>query len=157
MVRMYVITGTEIKETGTLSYKFMFDSGAPFTDFASISGQYGLMTLHEKDDNYFDPFKWGEAYNEPDPEKKAALLADAIGPNGTLIWMLNIFKSGKGLLMASGVDDDQENEGLQKMLKEVPDCVMLIHRGLYERVTDVCKKLGIEIDCFHYDGTLMTS
>lgn len=154
---IYAITATEIEETGTISYKFMFDSGAPFESFAGMSSQYGLALLHEKDQNYLDPFKFGEACNETDQEKRSALMADAIGPNGTLRWMLNIFKSGEGLVLATGVDDDVENEGLKAMLKEVPDCVILIQRGLYERLANACIELGIELDAFHYEGALATS
>ena len=82
--RIFVITGISIIDTGKVSFRFMFDSSAPYTQFMEYSGQFGLLTLDKKGDDYVDPFRL--ARSEP----------GAIGDDGVKRWQVFIFKSGKG-------------------------------------------------------------
>lgn len=43
------------------------------------------------------------------------------------------------------------------MLENIPDSVLLMHRGLFDRFESVVTELGIELGYHHYDGVLSTS
>lgn len=50
-VEVFVITGTQIGETGTLSWEFMMRDDVPFDRFGGISNRFGF--LRNKHDSWF--------------------------------------------------------------------------------------------------------
>ncbi len=157
MAKVFVITGTDIEATGKVSWKFMFDSGSDFDDYADISGKFGWLELKEKDGNYLDPFKLTKAWSLDNSEERIKLVEEAIGSDGVLRWNVNVFGAGGGLDVAIGVDDSPEGDGLKSLIQELPDCVLLMARGLFGRFRVVAEAIGVEVGVCHFDGVLSTS
>lgn len=144
MKSIYVITTPAIRNTDRVSFKFMFDSKAPFEKFASISGNYGIVKLTDKDSNEINPFKLARGES------------GAIGSDGVKKWRINIFDSD-GLVLAGSVEESPQESGLQKILGDVDSCVLLMETSIVDKFRDVCNVLGIQIDMFACDEILSTS
>ena len=144
--RIFAITGTDVADNGRVSFKFMFESGAPAEKFLSY-GEWGTLCLRDKGDNEIDPFKF--ARGEP----------GSVGPDGVQKWEIHLFESGKGFTMTAHVEEapDEEEKGLQRVLKDANDCVVLMKRDEFDRFEVACRAAGIEMDCHHFDGELSTS
>ena len=54
--KFYIITATEILDTGMVSFKFMFDSGSDI-DMCLSYNNFGYAKLDKKSDNHVNPFK----------------------------------------------------------------------------------------------------
>ena len=54
--KFYVITASEIVDTGKLSYTFMRDSKSNI-DLCLKYGKFGYVKLEKKSDDYINPFK----------------------------------------------------------------------------------------------------
>jgi len=144
--RLYVITATDVQETGKMSFAFMFKSESPFEEYADVSGKYGKVTLREKGELEVNPFKL--ARGEP----------GAIGPDGKLKWQVHVGSSGSGQVFTGHVNEGPpEEEGLQELLEGIPDCVLLMPRNLFDRFQTACKNTNIELGVHHFDGELSTS
>ncbi|NQT50107.1 hypothetical protein HQ571_05420 [Candidatus Kuenenbacteria bacterium] len=144
--RIFAITGTDVVNNGLVSFKFMFDSGAPPNKILTY-GEWGTLHLRDKGDDEIDPFKL--VRGEP----------GAVGPDGVQKWQFNLFKSGTGSTLTAHVEEapDEEEKGLQSILKEANNCVVLMKRGEFDRFEVACLAAGIEMDCHHFDGSLSTS
>lgn len=144
--KLYVITATDVKETGEATFSFMFKSKSPFKEYRDVSGKYGMVKLREKGENEVNPFKL--ARGEP----------GAIGPDGKLKWQVYVGSSGSGQLFTGHVDEcPPEEKGLQELLEGIPDCVLLIPRDLFDRFQAACENADIELGAHHFDGELSTS
>ena len=145
-----VITGTTVKETGVVSFKFMFDSKAPHKDYLEPplylgkSFPFGWVHTRKRDDNEFDP--WKLMRNEEN-----AIGDDGIGRVETFL-----FKGGEGQVLFAGAINTEE--GMKAMLKNVPNCIILMTKELFDRFEIACKMYDdIELHSFHFDGELATS
>ncbi|MFA6594298.1 MAG: hypothetical protein WCT16_03510 [Candidatus Buchananbacteria bacterium] len=147
--KLFVITGTSIKETGVYSFKFMIDSQAPRSKLSGISSRFGCLHLRPKDKNYINPFK--VVRGEP----------NAIGDDGVKRWEIFVFESGRGQIMTCSIDEtpgQETEEGLIDLIKELPSCVLLMDKNTFERFAQTCATLPyIELNYHHFDGELATS
>jgi len=143
---VYVITATNVRNTGSVSFRFMRDSEAPFRDFSLISSQWGTLLVREVGENEIsNPFKFvrGEA------------------DDTTHKWQLDIFKSGQGFLLSASAEETEEGlhalfEGWDDPLEAV-SCVLLTTRDVWDRLKVVFEKVGIPFGVHHFDGELATS
>jgi len=142
--RLYMITAPSIKETGRISFKFMFDSQAPFNDFADIAENYGMIKLTDKESDEVNPFKL--ARGEP----------NAIGPDGVKKWRVYVGNS-KGLVLSGSVEESPNEEGLQRLLTDMDDCVLLMEEKLLDRFCIACSGIEIQLTVFQYHSELSTS
>jgi len=142
--RLFVITTPSIKETGRISFKFMFDSKAPFNDFVDIAEDYGIVKLTDKAENEINPFKLMQG--EP----------NAIGPDGVKKWRIYVGNS-KGLVLSGSVEESPNEEGLQRLLGDMDDCVLLMEEKLLDRFRIACNDAEIQLDTFQCNSELFTS
>lgn len=147
--KLFVITGTSIKDTGKVSWSFTMKDGVPFDKFASYCGKFGWLLLRQKGKNEFNPFKL--VRGEP----------DAIGNEGIKKWEVFIFEAGKGQIFTGSADETPEKEseeGLRSLIKDLPDCVLLMSRDLFARFEKVCMGFGnVTLGFHHHEGELETS
>ena len=144
---IYVITCTHLIETGKMSFKFMFDSKAPFTELADYSNanNYGFVKLTEKEENEVNPFKLMQG--EP----------NAIGPDGIKKWRIYTGDS-KGQTFGGSVEEvPKKEDGLMRLLEDIESCILLMDVALFERFSIACNRLQINIRGHHFDGELSTS
>ncbi len=142
--RIYAITAEQIKETGEISFIFMFNSKAPYEEFREIAKSYGLIKLRDKDENEVNFFKLSR------------LEPNAVGPDGVKKWELFVGSGGRQVFFGS-CEERANEQGLQELLLGVQDCVLLMEEKLFSRFEEVCKKVGIALGYFHYQGDLSTS
>jgi hypothetical protein len=142
--RIAVITAKEILRREIISFRFMFASKAPRELFMGLGNTYGFLDLREKEDNELDPYKF--ARGEP----------NAIGPDGTQKWEALIGSNGEQDFYESA-DQTPNEEGLKKILADMPDCVLLMEEKLFAPVNQACEDLGITVAASHYAGSLATS
>lgn len=153
MKTIRVVTGNEILDNGTVSFKFMFDSKMP-KDWIHNADVFGYVKLQAKDDSYFDPFKWAAHVRGETPDAKF------IGDDGIPRWGINIFRSGEGFLLAAGWDHEQSTNAdhLKETFDSVPDkTILLMHQGALEEFKKVCTLLEIAVESHQFDGLLRTS
>jgi hypothetical protein len=146
--RIYAIVAGKVEETGMVSFKFIFSSGAPYPEVSQVADVFGVVFLREKSDGYLDPFRLARGE------------AGAVGPDGFKRWEMSLFQSGGiGQILGLGLDEDQQEEKmLQANLRdELPDCVLLMDTNTYQRFEPVCKTAGVELSTWCYDGVLRTS
>lgn len=147
--KLFVVTASSIVDTGKVSFRFMFDSGARFVDFSDIANQYSWLRLRKKADDEIDPFKL--ARREP----------GAVGDDGVKKWEIFVFKCSEGQIMTASADEspkDSIEQGLVRIIEETPSCVILMVRHLFERFERVCRAFPeIELGFHHYEGELKTS
>ena len=146
--RIFAITGISIKDTGSVSFRFMVDSGAPYEQFMDYSDKFGLLKLDKKGDDYVDPFRL--ARSEP----------GAVGDDGIKRWQVFIFKSREGQIFSGSVNETvglETEEGLARLIPEFPECVLLMAREHWEKFEKACEGLDIKLDCFHVPQELVTA
>jgi len=143
--RIYVVTATKVIENGRVSYTFMFKSNSPFENYVEISGTYGFVELREKGRNEINPFRL--VRGEP----------DAIGPDGKLKWQVFVGTDGEQTFTGHVDESPPDEGGLQQLLESMPDCVLLMERGLFDRFKSACEKADVELKTHHFDGELSTS
>lgn len=140
---MHVVAADSVVDTGKISYIFMINSDMP-RDFGN-SKLYGNLYLREKAPNEVNPFRL--ARGEP----------GAIGPDGFKRWTCHLGDSYGQKFFASADEDKINEEGLQQILKDLPDGILLVEKNLLERIQAACTFMGIELHVHSYDGTLATS
>lgn len=140
--RIFVVTVEGVRETGVLSCMFVVRSDAPSA--ARATGHWGFIKLEPKDTDEVDMFKL--VRREP----------NAIGPDGVLRW--RVFCGAGGLQKFYGTVEaaPPDEKGLQSLLKEAPDCTLLMERTIFSRFEAACIIAGIEIEVFHFPGELIT-
>ena len=150
MKKITVITGTEIEEKSTISFKFMFDSKAP-REIYFDSGAWGWLSLKPKDADYFDPWAW--AKGEP-----------CVGDDGIPRWNIFLFRGGEGQVYFASGDHSEDQEVLKSIIKNVPNCCILMHRALFDRFKFAADEVDVDenneevkIVVHHFDGELSTS
>ena len=143
--KLYVITATSIKETGSQSYIFMIDSDAPYyKEYGDISHLWGMVKLREKGENEVNP--WKLARGEP----------GAIGPDGIKKWQIFV-GNADGQQFFGSVEESPDEKGLQRLLAEIPDCTISMLREHFDRFQKACEAAGIKLGFFHFAGELATS
>jgi hypothetical protein len=110
-----------------------------------LSGRFGHIKLEEKGENELDPFKW--ARGEP----------GALGPNGVKKWREHTFVSGEGADLGGSCDESDNDTGLQKLLVDAGDAVLLMERDIFDRFEAACKAAHIKVDAHHCTYGLSTS
>ncbi len=147
--KIYAIVADKLEDTGMVSFKFMFDSKAPFEKFIDISSRYGLLTLAPRPDDFIDPFKiFSHLEMEPAVEDEDKPI---------MRWSLFVFKSGQGQVLGGGVDFDEKSEGLSRLIGEVDSFVLLTHFEALDGLKLACELQKIELTVFRFEGTLTTS
>jgi len=147
--RIFVVTGTEVPDTGKVSFSFMMKEGVPFEKFRDISQTYGWLQLRKKGDNEIDPFK--AVRGEP----------GAVGDDGVKKWEAFVFEVGRGQVM-TGSGEETPKSGVEKslarLIEEMPSCVLLMGRDLFDRFKKACASLPVvTLGFYHYLGVLPTS
>lgn len=141
-----LVVANQVLENQKVSFKFMGDARIP-DDFYPFSEIFGVITLKDRDPNSFNPFNIGRRPEEKLEESEKR-------------WNINVFEAGKGLLIASGFDQDPEEKGLSDALgneDKIPDCVLLTHIEALEPIRKVCQTLGIDLLVHEFNGILATS
>lgn len=143
--KLVVVTSPEIVENGFVSFRFIFDSGAPRN--VVDAQKFGFVKREPKGSNELDP--WRLARSEP----------NAVGPDGKEMWRLWEFEVGGGSanLAASVEESGPDEPGLQGVISELSDCVLLMSRHLFENFESACRAIGVEVVAHHYEGHLVTS
>lgn len=146
--KLFAITGKSIRDNGRVSYAFMVKRSIPYREFAELSGTFGWLRLRRKGDNEVNPFKL--VRGEP----------GAVGDDGVKKWEIFVFRSGRGQIMTGSVEETPEKEieeGLKGLLEDMPNCVLLMSRDLFDRFEKACQTADINLDFHHYEGELATS
>jgi hypothetical protein len=146
---VFVVTTTELQDTGKMSVKFMIRDGIPTNELIRYAGVWGLARRRRKDDNEVNPWKLVR-------EEKGA-----IGDDGVRRWDLHLFKSD-GFLFCGNVDEiPTTEEGLKELIssafENIDRAVLLIPRNDFDAFEAACNDIGIEVKSHHYDGALSTS
>lgn len=147
-----VVTCTKLKDTGRISYIFLFNSKSPeawmnegFTDV------YGILRRDKKSDNHLDPFKMARVQSGELPRE-----TQFVGDDGVARWNVNLFNSD-GFVLGCGWDDNGP-EAMATALEGWPErCTILMRREDYEPFEKACKALCIDVQVLHVDGELSTS
>lgn len=140
------IAAEKVLKKNSMNFGFMFRSHAPPDLIFSIPGApYGMVTLREKGEKQVNP--WKLARREP----------GATGPNGFKDWRVYLGKEGKQIFFASVEESFPQEEGLQSLLKDTPDCILLMEESLCQRFEKACKDAGVEIKIHHFSGELATA
>jgi len=154
MKRIIAVTGTSIKETKIISWQFMFDSNLP-VELGGDPGAWGYLALKSKDDNYFDPWKWAKG-------------EECIGDDGVPRWEIFLFRGGEGQIYTASGNDSENNHVLKKMIRNIPNCCILMHRACFDRFNLAYEEVSYELErsekdkekieflVHHYDGELST-
>lgn len=137
-----VVPGEGIRETEKVSWEFLIDAGV---EVDLLDRPFGALWRRSKTDKHVNPFKL--VRGEP----------GAIGDDGIPQWNLNIFRVSKGLLMAGSVDSVEGEPGLQELLKNAPDCNLLVPPADIEPLTVACAGIGHQLQIHNYEGILATS
>ena len=145
--KLFVVTGTKINYTGKVSFKFIATEGVPFNELTEIYNRFAWLRLRDKADNEINPFKLMRG------EK------GAVGNDGVKKWEVFVFESGNGQIMNASAEENPGSEtGLASIIKELPGCVILMDRNLFDRFKKICDDLPeIELGFFHYNGELKTA
>jgi hypothetical protein len=128
--RLFVITTPEIKETDSVSYLFIIRSSAPHEAYQY--SLHGIVRLVRAEPN-------------------------ATNPDGTMKWWVSC---GHGLEYCFNnlvAEDVPLEKGLQKLLKDIPPCVLLMERNIFDRFEMACRAQNIELGVHHCDEELATS
>jgi hypothetical protein len=152
--RISVITANEIDFTGRVSFKFMFDSGAPH-DHTLPFPKWGYMSLDSKSSDHLDVWEWAKM-------QRGEEHGQTVGDNGVGRWNINLFQPGneKPSFIAGFDDDEHRITTLQKLIgDDLPDCVILMHKPLFGPFKAACDGLEDKVVLLHhhFEGTLSTS
>lgn len=120
--KINVITAKEVIKTDTISFKFMFDSGAPNSIFLKFGGVYGLLGLNKESR-----------------------------------WEVFLGSNARQIFSGSATEELPNESGLQELLTNMPNCVLLMEKNVFDRFNRACKNLDIPVAVFHYQGILTTS
>lgn len=142
--KVYIISAEYLVDTGYVSFKFMFDSRAPFPEFGEYASHFGVVTLKDKDANYVDPFRLMQG------------KPGAVGPDGHQRWNFGLFKANQGMVVGMGCDEGGEEQMIAE-LRKLPSCVLLTHHEATPALKKMLEAAGFEVSIFECPGTLRTS
>lgn len=146
MERVFLISADDIEETGTISWKYFFESEAPYETFAQDASYFGFITLREKPANHLDPFRLMRG--EP----------GSIGPDGHKRWNINIMKAKHGLVVGMGCDEGGEDAIIKELNElDMPGCVLLTHNEALPALQRMFEGAGAIVTVFNFEGTLSTN
>lgn len=146
MKRCFVITSPHVKDTGTVSFKFMFDSKAPSREFLSYN-QWGVFRRSTRDEGTIDPFAVGDMM--------AGRKHGEIDISGTPCIQIFLFESGKGNVLSGG--SDESPEAIDQFMTDADDACLLVQRDFFDKIEASCKRLDIDMSCHHCETPLATS
>ena len=142
--QIYVVTAPNLIGTQSVSYAFIFRSGAPTKDAVRLASRYGIVTLHERGKDEIDPFKFVRGEE------------GAIGPNGTKRWSVAVGSNGRSETGGS-VDESPDEDGLKDLLPDIGNCALLMKRDIFDRFEKACNAVGIRVLHYHCEHDLATS
>lgn len=149
MKRIFVVTGDPVVYNGKVSFSFMVKENVPFPKFKEYAKKFAWLRLRKKGDNELNPFKL--VRGEP----------NAVGDDGVKKWEIFVFETGRGQIMTASAEETPKKdieEGLKDILMDVPECVMLMSKDLYDRFEKACSKIpDINLDHYHNDNEIETS
>lgn len=137
--RIVVITATNVVFRKMITYEFMVDSEAPCELFGELGGTYGCLRL--QDDRGYDV--------EPADNQN--------GSGKTNYWYAFVGAHASQIFSAALKEAPPEEPGLRRILADMPDCVLLMCRNIFDRFEKICLDIGISVEAFHYEGILETS
>jgi len=138
---MLVIVPSEgIHETGKTDFTFMFTVDVPSE--LSLVRPYGVLKRRAKSPDYVDPFKLARGES------------GAIGDDGVARWHINVGARGQQVF-AGSVDADDDGLGLADLLKDAPDCVVMVPPEDVEALQQASG--AVELEVMRYEGVLSTS
>ena len=79
----------------------------------------------------------------------------AVGDDGIKRWTAFVFKDGYGQIFGAGVDDVEE--GLLEFVEDIPTCVLLMQRDIFDTFQAACKSRKLDVIHLEYDGLLKTA
>src|SRR5262249_31753534 len=114
---VYAVAAKHVEDTGRVSFRFKAIANVPYADRMAFP-LYGLLRREEKERDEVNP--WRLARGE----------ADAIGPDGFQKWAVFLFDSGGQILYTKADEDKAQEAGLQSLLKDLPNCMLLIEEAV---------------------------
>jgi hypothetical protein len=140
-----LVVAKDILEKPAVSFRFMADSEMP-AGFYPYADRFGTILLKMKPSDFFNPFSIGCPPSETESDKDQKR------------WNLHIFESGRGQILALGVDEDIDHEGLRRtFLEDVPECVLLTDQHTSQTLERALIGLDIEIRQHQCDAILVTA
>ena len=178
--QLFVVAAKEIKDTGRVSFGFIFRCDMPreMQDKFIHDLYFGILKIGLKDDNFFSPFKWADACKlRSEGKHEEAEKIQFIGDDGVPRFDIFIFNSDKGerkggQILTASIDDkildkeakkyealsEEETDALALVLRPVPNkSVILVHASLLERIKGVCKRNNVNLEFHEFDGELSTN
>lgn len=146
---IFVITGTEVKDTGKVSFAFQMKDGVPFDRFSRQSGTYGWLRLRPKGPDEIELRSLGKG------------KSIQVGDDGTLRWEVFVFEAGRGQIMTASGPEDSKNdpdESLLTIVRELPSCVLLMSQEMFPRFKKACDYApDVTLGVHHHEGQLATA
>ncbi len=142
MAEIIVVVPEEgIEETGDISFKFVIDS-----DISEnvIDHAYGLMRRKKKDDSIINLIDFSNKVTNFAPIDKITQ------------WRIDLVQNGS-FLLACSVDSTENELGLQQILKNLPDSIVLVPPEDVEPLTLACSALNFNLSIHRRDGVLSSS
>lgn len=134
-----VVPSEGVQYTRTINYMFMIEANVP-RDLCS-DRPYGTLRRVAKGPNHVQPFKLARGEE------------GALGDDGVALWQMNIGRMGEQTMFAA-VDADEAGLGLDELLRDTPDCVILVSP---EDAEALSQTEVVDLQVIHFQGALATS
>lgn len=146
MKKCFVITAPEVRDTGVVSFKFMFDSKAP-RDYLSFK-TWGIFRKSKRPDGAINPFALADCMARREPSGPVDISGEAC------IEMF-LFQGGKGQVLGGSADVGPE--AIDRLMDDADNACLLVERSFFDEIEQSCQRLGIQLGVHHCEISLATS